>query len=199
MRRRKSPCPHGHRCRPLPKRPPGRRSRRPRTPGTPATRSGSRAPTHRTPSGATGTSSSPAGPRSSQFLRRQVGPGARLRAAEGPVVLPRATGSPSGSSTNPTTPLGQWYRSYGNELWEFDKRRIHAAPGSQHQRRADSRSRPAHLRAAAGGRARPDLPAALVASRGRAGRARRVSPAARRPSARSAGPACSQRRSPSAG
>jgi uncharacterized protein len=90
---------------------------------------------------------------------------------------------------------GQWYRSYGKRVVGIRQRRIYAAPGSQHQRRADSRGRPAYLRAAAGGRARPDLPAALVRSGGR----RRFSPAARRPSARSAGPACSRRHSPSAG
>ena len=32
-----------------------------------------------------------------------------------------ATGSPSASSTRATTRDGRWWRSYGNELWEFDE------------------------------------------------------------------------------
>ena len=31
------------------------------------------------------------------------------------------TGSRCASSTSGTTPTGQWWRSYGNELWEFDE------------------------------------------------------------------------------
>ena len=31
-----------------------------------------------------------------------------------------ATGSPCASSTSATT-AGQWWRGYGNELWEFDE------------------------------------------------------------------------------
>ena len=68
---------------------------------------------------------------------------------------------------------GQWFRSYGNELWEFDEDGLHAAPGSQHQRRAHRRGRPAHLRAAPGSRAGPVLPAALT-GRGRADRGQPV-------------------------
>ena len=34
--------------------------------------------------------------------------------------LSKATASPSASSTSAMTPTGQWFRSYGNELWEFD-------------------------------------------------------------------------------
>ena len=30
---------------------------------------------------------------------------------------------------------GQWFRSYGNELWEFDDDGLMAPAGSQHQRR----------------------------------------------------------------
>ena len=33
-----------------------------------------------------------------------------------------ATASPFGSSTSPATPTGQWWRSHGNEHWEFDER-----------------------------------------------------------------------------
>ena len=36
---------------------------------------------------------------------------------------------------------GQWYRSYGNELWEFDDARSHESARSQHQRREDRRVR----------------------------------------------------------
>ena len=48
---------------------------------------------------------------------------------------------------------GQWWRSYGNELWEFDSARADAPPRGQHQRRADRGGRAPHLRAAAGRRA----------------------------------------------
>ncbi len=34
---------------------------------------------------------------------------------------------------------GNWFRSYGNENWEFDAKRPDEAPHSQHQRLADSR------------------------------------------------------------
>jgi len=32
---------------------------------------------------------------------------------------------------------GQWYRSYGNELWEFERGGSDEAQGSEHQRCAD--------------------------------------------------------------
>ena len=32
---------------------------------------------------------------------------------------------------------GNWYRSHGNEQWEFDEFRLHAPPRGQHQRRSD--------------------------------------------------------------
>ena len=32
---------------------------------------------------------------------------------------------------------GNWYRSHGNEQWEFDRVRLHAPPRGQHQRRSD--------------------------------------------------------------
>ena len=34
----------------------------------------------------------------------------------------RTTGSRYGFSMNGTTTRGNWFRSYGNELWEFDER-----------------------------------------------------------------------------
>ena len=37
---------------------------------------------------------------------------------------------------------GNWFRSYGNENWEFDAGRRDAAPLRFHQRSADQRSRP---------------------------------------------------------
>ena len=36
---------------------------------------------------------------------------------------------------------GHWFRSYGNELWEFDERGADAPPGSEHQRPPDRRGR----------------------------------------------------------
>ena len=53
---------------------------------------------------------------------------------------------------------GQWYRSYGNELWEFTDG-ADGAPRSQHQRRADRRIRAALLRTPPGVGTRPRLPA----------------------------------------
>ena len=54
------------------------------------------------------------------FLRRKWEREARLRAAQGPVGVPRQTGSPCASSTSPVIAAGRWWRSYGNEQWEFD-------------------------------------------------------------------------------
>ena len=54
---------------------------------------------------------------------------------------------------------GAWYRSYGNELWEFDEARADEAPRGQHQRRADRRGRAPHLRPAPDGGARAGHPA----------------------------------------
>ena len=45
---------------------------------------------------------------------------------------------------------GQWYRSYGNELWEFTSDGSDGAPGGQHQRRQDRRVGTPLLRPAAG-------------------------------------------------
>ena len=56
---------------------------------------------------------------------------------------------------------GQWWRSYGNENWEFDEQRADAAPRGEHQRRGDRRERPPHRRPAGGGRRRRH-PAALT-------------------------------------
>ena len=41
---------------------------------------------------------------------------------------------------------GNWFRSYGNENWEFDARRLHAAPRGEHRRRGDHGRRTTHLR-----------------------------------------------------
>ena len=41
---------------------------------------------------------------------------------------------------------GQWFRSYGNELWEFTPDGSDGAPRSQHQRRPDHRIRAAIIR-----------------------------------------------------
>ena len=38
---------------------------------------------------------------------------------------------------------GSWFRSHGNENWEFDARGLMLARACQHQRRADPRGRPA--------------------------------------------------------
>ena len=57
---------------------------------------------------------------------------------------------------------GQWWRSYGNELWEFDAARTDAPPRSEHQRRPNRRERPPHLRATTGRRARRRVPVALT-------------------------------------
>ena len=56
---------------------------------------------------------------------------------------------------------GQWWRSYGNELWEFDRARPDVAPRGEHQRPRDRRVRAAHLRTASGGGARGGNPAAM--------------------------------------
>jgi uncharacterized protein len=57
---------------------------------------------------------------------------------------------------------GQWYRSYGNELWEFDQEGLMAAPGGEHQRRAHRRERATHLRPPPRSRARAVLPRPLA-------------------------------------
>ena len=51
--------------------------------------------------------------------RPEMGKGARLRTAQGSSGHTPTTGSPSGSSTSGTTMTAHWFRSYGNELWEF--------------------------------------------------------------------------------
>ena len=54
------------------------------------------------------------------FLRRQVGARAastRCARTSGPSP---AIGSPCASSTSRRDASGQWWRSYGNEQWEFD-------------------------------------------------------------------------------
>ena len=61
---------------------------------------------------------------------------------------------------------GQWYRSYGNELWEFSRVGFDGPPGGQHQRRRRSTS----PNGAISGRARPHehgqrLPALVAAAR----------------------------------
>ena len=79
---------------------------------------------------------------------------------------------------------GQWWRSYGNEQWEFD------AEGYMRRREAsindvrDRRDRPAHLRPAARIRTRRTAAAGLTPVRsGRAAARRAVAPAPRRPGA----------------
>ena len=57
---------------------------------------------------------------------------------------------------------GDWYRSYGNELWEFDAQRPDDAPRGQHQRRAHLRERAATLRPAPRGGAWAGVAAAVV-------------------------------------
>ena len=47
------------------------------------------------------------------------------------------TGSPYALPMNGTTNSGSWFRSYGNENWEFDEERPDAAAHRQHQRSAD--------------------------------------------------------------
>ena len=96
-----------------------RRCRPPRTPGTPATRSGSAWPTPRTPSGATATSSSPAGTRSSRSSPRKW-------ARELDYALRKSLWGFTDDRIAVRfqyechDAAGQWWRCYGNELWEFD-------------------------------------------------------------------------------
>ena len=47
---------------------------------------------------------------------------------------------------------GQWFRSYGNEIWEFADERSDAAAGGEHQRRTDRRLGTAVQRPSPGGR-----------------------------------------------
>ncbi len=54
---------------------------------------------------------------------------------------------------------GQWWRSYGNELWEFDAGRSDGSARSQHQRRRDRGVPAPLLRAAGNGGVRAGLPA----------------------------------------
>ena len=60
---------------------------------------------------------------------------------------------------------GQWWRSYGNELWEFDEDGPDAPEGSQHQRPGYHRAGPSHPRPATGGRARHCLRSCLTRRR----------------------------------
>ena len=41
-------------------------------------------------------------------------------------------------------PDGQWWRSHGNEHWEFDERGLHAPARREHQRLPDRGARAAH-------------------------------------------------------
>ncbi|BCJ31856.1 nuclear transport factor 2 family protein [Actinocatenispora sera] len=68
---------------------------------------------------------------------------------------------------------GQWFRSYGNELWEFTPEGLMSRRGGEHQRRRDRGVRTAVVRASprAGARRRPLAtarhPAAVTGVRGR--------------------------------
>ena len=61
---------------------------------------------------------------------------------------------------------GQWYRSYGNENWEFDEQRLHAPAHRLDQRPADRRRRAqvslAGARPATGGASGPVRPRAVA-------------------------------------
>ena len=54
-----------------------------------------------------------------EFLTPQVGARARLRAAQGPVGVQRQPDRGALPVREPRR-VGQWWRSYGNEQWEFD-------------------------------------------------------------------------------
>ena len=58
---------------------------------------------------------------------------------------------------------GQWWRSYGNELWEFTEEGLMRRREASINDLRDLGIGPADPRAAAGGRARGVLPAALAA------------------------------------
>jgi Protein of unknown function (DUF1348) len=87
-------------------------------PGTPATRNRWPVRTPRTRYGATAASSSPAGPRSSSSCAGN-GPASsttlrkELWSFHGDRIAVRFQYESHDAG-------GQWYRSYGNELWEFD-------------------------------------------------------------------------------
>ena len=152
-----------HPSRRSPRRPPARRSKRPRTPGTPAIRSGWRAPTPRTRNGATATSSSAAAPAIVEFLRRkwerELDYALRkdLWAFTDNRIAVRFQYESRDAS-------GQWWRSYGNEQWEFD------AEGYMRRREAsindvaDRRDRSPHRRPASRGGARLAAAAGLSTS-----------------------------------
>ena len=60
---------------------------------------------------------------------------------------------------------GQWWRSYGNEQWEFDDRGLHAPPRGLDQRRRDRGVRAPDLRPAPGLRTGSAAPARLSQAR----------------------------------
>src|ERR1700757_1733108 len=89
-------------------------------PGTPATPSASRAPTPSTRPGATATPSSPGGPAIIEFLtakwNRELDYALRKNLwafADNRIAVRFQYESHDAQ--------GQWWRSYGNELWEFDE------------------------------------------------------------------------------
>ena len=56
---------------------------------------------------------------------------------------------------------GQWWRSYGNELWEFDEHGVDAQARGEHQRPGDRRERATDLGPPSSRRARAGVPAFL--------------------------------------
>ena len=118
-----------HRYRRSPGKPRSRRSAWPRTAGTPATPERSRWPTRSTATGGTGRNSSRAATRSIAFLTRKWDRELDYRLikelwafTDNRIAVRFAYESHDDS--------GQWYRSYGNENWEFD------ADGLMHHRYA---------------------------------------------------------------
>ena len=112
-------APHGRRCRRSPQRPPPRRSAWPRTPGTRAIRPAWRWPTRPTASGATAPNSSTAAAEIEAFLRRKWARELDYRlikelwAFAGDRIAVRFAYEWHDDT-------GYWFRSYGNENWEFD-------------------------------------------------------------------------------
>jgi uncharacterized protein len=96
------------------RRPPGRRSKPPRTPGTPATPSGSRRPTPRTRSGANAGRAEIVAFLTRKW-ERELDYALRkdLWAFSGNRIAVRFQYESRDAD-------GQWWRSYGNEQWDFD-------------------------------------------------------------------------------
>ena len=83
-------------------------------------------------SGATATSSSRAATRSSPSCSASGSASSTTSCARS-CGATTATASRCASSTRATTPSGQWWRSHGNEHWEFDELGLHAPPRREHQ------------------------------------------------------------------